>query len=162
ALTTGTAIAAAALVALVSLVAAVTVLAGTNAQTKDALDRATEAKVKLADALASEQLTQYLQRVGLAQRDLAINNVGRAEELLHECARELRGWEWHLLKRQTREPERVVPIGGVWVIDVATSANGRYVATAGLSVPLLGEVKVRDAATGKEIHRLDGHFGPVI
>ncbi len=153
----------------VLLVMAVVGLSVSNAQikaeqkqTKEALNRETEAKVKLAQALASEKLTQYFQRVSLARRDLTINNIGRAEELLHECEPELRGWEWHLLKRLTREPERVVPIGKVGIVEMAGSADGRYVATVGFTPLKLGEVKLRDAATGKEIHSLDGHLGPVI
>src|SRR5262249_13195664 len=101
---------------------------------------------------------QYFQRIGLAQRDLANNNIGSAEELLHVCPEKLRGWEWHVLKRQPYEAPLVVPIGKALLWHLACSDDGRYLATAGFDgVALRGEVKLRDAATGKELHTLTGH-----
>jgi WD40 repeat protein len=157
-LTTGTAIALAVLVALGSLVGAVTVLAANNTQikeeqkqTEEALDREKQAKRELAGALGNEQRTLYFQRLGLAQRDLAINNIGTALEQLHECPAPLRGWEWRLLKRQPYETPLVVPIGKVWIMHLACSADGRYLATGGFDSSMRGEVKLRDAATGKEL-----------
>jgi WD40 repeat protein/serine/threonine protein kinase len=168
ALATATAVAAAALLAVASLVGAVRVLAAANAQirgeqrqTKQALGREKQANDRLRQAIAREQLSVYFQRVGLAQRDLASNNIGSAEELLAECPARLRGWEWHLLKRQPFETPLVVPIGKVWVGHLACSADGRYLATAGFTSLMRGEVKLRDAATGKELHTLPGHTGPV-
>src|SRR5439155_5124536 len=114
-------------------------------QTKKALLSEKEAKDDLTKTLASEQLTQYFQRLGLVQRDLAINNIGSAEELLHECPADLRGWEWNLLKRQPHETPPIVPIGKVWVTNLACSADGRYLATAGFDSLSRGEVKLRDA-----------------
>jgi WD40 repeat protein/serine/threonine protein kinase len=130
-------------------------------QTNAALDREKQTNDAHVRSLAREQRTLYFQRLGLAQRDLASNNLGSAEELLHECPPELRGWEWHLLKRQPYEAPRVVPVGKVWVMHLACSADGRYLATAGWDAALRGEVKVRDAATGEELHTLPGHSGPV-
>src|SRR5262249_10255038 len=73
----------------------------------------------------------------------------------------LRGWEWRLLKRQPYEAALVVPIGKVWVMHLACSADGRYLATAGFDSLLRGEIKLRDAATGKELLTLTDPIGPV-
>ena len=62
-------------------------------QTTDALLR----------ALEREQGALYFRRIALAEREIEAGNVGRAEELLEECPAELRGWEWHYLKRRCRE-----------------------------------------------------------
>jgi WD40 repeat protein/serine/threonine protein kinase len=168
-LTTGTAIALAVVLGLASLVSAVTVLAGSNAeikaeqqQTNEALRREKQANQDLLEARASAQRTLYFQRLGLAQRDLAINNIGSAEELLAECPAGLRGWEWHLLKRQPNESPLVVPTGGVWVMHLACSADGRYLATGGFDSSLRGQVKLRDMTTGKEVLTLTDPTGPVI
>ena len=93
------------------------------------------------------------------QRDLVLNNVGTAEELLHECPEDLRGWEWHLLKRQRYEAPLVLPTGKVWVMHLACSADGRYLATGGFDSSLRGEVKLRDTATGKETFTLTDPAG---
>src|SRR5262249_52268431 len=45
------------------------------------------------------QARLYYNRIGRADRALAVNNVGRAEQLLDECPPERRQWEWHFLKR---------------------------------------------------------------
>jgi WD40 repeat protein/serine/threonine protein kinase len=163
-LATGMAITVAVLVALASLLGVVTVLAGTTAriksehkETEQALDRETQARLKLTDALAGELRNQYFQRIGLAQRDLANNNIGSAEELLHVCPEDLRGWEWHLLKRQPYEAPLVVPIGKDMLWQLTCSADGHYLATAGFDPMMRGEVKLRDAATGKELRTLTGH-----
>jgi WD40 repeat protein/serine/threonine protein kinase len=130
-------------------------------QTNEALAREKQTNEAHVRALAREQRALYFQRLGLAQRDLAMNNVGAAEELLHECPEALRGWEWHLLKRQPYEAPLVVPVGKAWIVNLACSTDGRYLATAGFDSAMRGEVKLRDAATGKELHTLPGHIGPV-
>jgi eukaryotic-like serine/threonine-protein kinase len=130
-------------------------------QTNDALDREKQTNEAHVRSLAREQRTLYFQRLGLAQRDSAINNIGSAEELLQECPADLRGWEWHLLKRQPYEAPLVVPTGKVWVMGLACSSDGRYLATAGFDSLSRGEVKLREAATGKEVHTLHDPTGPV-
>src|SRR5262249_27828702 len=130
-------------------------------QTEEALGREKRANQELLEARAAEQRTLYFQRLGLAQRDLASNNVGAAEELLAECPAGLRGWEWRLLKRQPSEPPLGVTPGRVWVTPLACRAEGRSLATAGFDPSMRGEVKLRDTATGRELHTLPGHAGPV-
>ena len=53
----------------------------------------------LHQALDRERLTAYIQRIALAEREWAANNLGRMEQLLDDCPEDLRGWEWHYLKR---------------------------------------------------------------
>jgi WD40 repeat protein/serine/threonine protein kinase len=126
-------------------------------QTNEALAREKQTNEAHLRSLAREQRTLHFQRLGLAQRDLANNNVGSAEELLHECPERLRGWEWRLLKRQPYEEPLVVPTGKVWVMQLACSDDGRYLATSSIDSAMRGEVKLRDAVTGKEVHTLPGH-----
>ena len=57
------------------------------------------AKCEVETTLAEEKQAAYFQRIALADRELAANNLARAEELLALCPAELRGWEWHYLNR---------------------------------------------------------------
>src|SRR5262249_52418095 len=142
----------------------VAVLAGTTAriksgqkETEQAPDRETQARLKLTEAPARELRNQDFQRVGLAPRALPDKNIGSAQELLHACPEKRRGWECHFLKRQPYDPPLVVPLGKDLVWQLACSADGRYLATTGFDSSMQGEVKLRDAATGKELHTLAGH-----
>jgi WD40 repeat protein/serine/threonine protein kinase len=99
-------------------------------------------------ALESERYGSYIQRIALAERELSANNLARAEELLAECPVELRGWEWHYLKRQhcqTMSPLRV----GAAVWGAAISPDGKSIASADID----GWIKVWNSETGKEQFR---------
>src|SRR5262245_53404608 len=50
-------------------------------------------------ALDRERRGAYFQRIALAEREWASNNLSRMEALLEQCPSDLRGWEWHCLKR---------------------------------------------------------------
>src|SRR5262249_4102299 len=63
-----------------------------NQDLHQALDREREAR-------DGERLTAYIQRIALAEREWAGNNLGRMEQLLDDCPVDLRGWEWRYLKR---------------------------------------------------------------
>jgi WD40 repeat protein/serine/threonine protein kinase len=163
ALVTATAMAAAVFLAILSLVSALAVLTASNAevkgeqaQTKKALEGEKEANENLRQAMMREERNLAFQRVALAERELAANNIGRAEELLTECPEPFRGWEWHYLKRRALEQPQVIRVTKNWVLDVAYSPDGRYLATATLGGLLHGEVKLWDAATGKEAQPLRG------
>jgi WD40 repeat protein/serine/threonine protein kinase len=156
-LATATIVAVAVLVALGGLLSAVKVLADTNERVQEEQKRTQEALEREKKARAGEQRNHYFLCIGLAQRDLMLNNIGSADELLHECPAELRGWEWRFLKRQPYEAPVVVPLGKDLLYNLACSADGRYLATAGLGSSMRGEVKLRDAATGKELRTLTGH-----
>src|SRR5262249_26059601 len=62
---------------------------------KDAADKAREAQA----AGQKLEAKNYYQNLALAERELSVNNVGRAEEILDACPTYLRSWEWHCLKR---------------------------------------------------------------
>ena len=53
-------------------------------------------------ALAEQQWQAYVSRVGLAHREGLAQNWPRAEKLLAECPADLRGWEWHYVRRTFR------------------------------------------------------------
>ena len=70
------------------------------AQKANELTHAAEERAN-AEAKARAELDRrlYANRIALAQQELYAQNIGRAEELLEECPPDLRGWEWHFLKR---------------------------------------------------------------
>jgi WD40 repeat protein/serine/threonine protein kinase len=101
------------------------------------------------EALQAEQQSLYFQTIALAERQLSAGNVGRAEELLNDCPPELRGWEWHFLKRQRygNAPPLQHP---ATVLRVAFSPDGRQLASGCMG----GPIKVWDAQTGQELYTL--------
>ena len=79
-----------------------------------------------AELLAQED---YVNRIDRAYREVQDDNVALAEDLLHGCPSERRGWEWHYVKRLCH-PERLsvdVPAGSLSAI--AFSPDGRGIAT---------------------------------
>jgi eukaryotic-like serine/threonine-protein kinase len=130
------------------LVAAVAVLGVSYAQVQEALQDKTH-------ALKREKETTYLQSIALAGRELAAGNIGRAEKLLDECPEQLRGWEWHLLKRQRYD--KAPPFQhSETVIRVAFSPDGGQIASACMQ----GELAIRDARTGQVVHTLKSQTVP--
>jgi serine/threonine protein kinase len=81
-------------------------LAVSNVRVSSALRQVTVAKGELETtlnrerhALERERRNSYAQRIALANREWSANNLSRMESLLEECPTDLRGWEWHYLKR---------------------------------------------------------------
>ncbi|HEY7313710.1 MAG TPA: protein kinase [Gemmataceae bacterium] len=126
------------------LIVAVAVLAMSYFQVQEALHDKTE-------ALDREKETGYLQRIALAERELATGNVGRAEELLDECPEHLRGWEWHFLKRQRYDGEPTPLPHSATVTRVALSPDGRQLASACYD----GTFQIWDAHTRRKLHTLE-------
>src|SRR5262249_37627032 len=80
-------------------------------------------------------------------------NAGRAEEVLAACPVELRGWEWHYLKRLFRAHQVATLDGGAGgVRAVAFSPDGARLASAGAD----GTVRVWDRRAAREILPLGG------
>ena len=153
---------AAAASAVLVLLTAVAALAVSNAhvreeqkQTREALERERQVGEDLERAL-------YFQRIASAEGELGANNIHRAEELLEECPFKLRGWEWHYLKRRRYQAPLTFRGHKSWVIAVAFSPDGKYVAS-GSFVLMLGQIKVWERKTGRVVHTLyGGHVGPVV
>jgi WD40 repeat protein len=130
-------------------------------QTEQALFSEREAKNDLTESLKREQQVLSFQRFALAERELLADNIGAAEELLHEVPENLRGFEWRLLKGLHTGPQ-VLGGSGSGLLDVAISPDGRLVASADLDpLKFTGELVLWDGANGRKIAALSGHRGPV-
>jgi WD40 repeat protein len=99
----------------------------------------------------------YRNRIALAQREWEANHVGRAEQLLGECPKELRQWEWRYLKRLCHADLLTLKGHTSAVHSVCFSPDGRRLASASDDMT----VKVWDAVTGDEIRTLKGHTSAV-
>src|SRR5262249_36276199 len=144
----------------VMLLVAVVALGVSYVRISEALRHETQAKSDLGRALerehqTSEELarTAYSQRIALAEREWAGNNLGRLEQLLGDCPEDLRGWEWRYLKRLrygALPPLRhESPVYGV----AFGSPDGQYLATATQA----GFVRLWRAKTGQELRKWQGH-----
>jgi WD40 repeat protein len=96
----------------------------------------------------------YFSDIALAHRECQAENPGRAEMLLDGCPTHLRGWEWRYLKRQSHTALMTIPAHDDYVFNVAYSPNGKSLATSSED----GTARVFDAATGRVIHTLRGHY----
>ena len=77
-------------------------LAQAEAKAKALAQEQTKVANQRAEDLAWED---YINRVDRAYREVQDDNVALAEDLLHGCPVERRGWEWHYVKRLCH-PER--------------------------------------------------------
>src|SRR5262249_28597379 len=82
--------------------------------------------------LAQEQTVAslYYQTIALVDRERSTGNVRRAEQLLEQCPADLRGWEWHYLRRQ-RYGSRPPLNQGSHLYGLAVSPDGRRLAGGG-------------------------------
>jgi serine/threonine protein kinase len=112
---------------------------------------------------------RYGYGVNLAWRGLLDGNMQQAEQLLADCPRDLRGWEWHFVKRVGRDALRELVEDDLRAHDRSTSRSvvfspdGRLVAAAYAVLGpsgMLGEVKQRavlwDADSGRRLATLPG------
>jgi WD40 repeat protein len=99
--------------------------------------------------------TAYYQSIALADRELSVNNLSRAEELLDLCPTDLRGWEWHYLRRLGRGKERAPLRQDAAVICAAISPNGERIASADQH----GFLKLWDLASGQLLHSIRAYPG---
>jgi WD40 repeat protein len=107
------------------------------------------AREEAVDALARAESNLYLARVALAHREGLARNERRVNQLLDECPAQLRGWEWHFLKRTYRQELSSIPATNeesFWAI--AYSPDGAHLALLCSDY----SVRIRDAATGRPIH----------
>ena len=96
-----------------------------NEQTEVANKQA-EIATKKAEELAWED---YINRVNRAYREVQDDNVALAEDLLHGCPIERRGWEWHYVKRLCHRERLSVDVPAGSVSAVAYSPDSRLIAT---------------------------------
>jgi WD40 repeat protein len=109
----------------------------------------------MARMLRHEQQRSYCQGISLAQRHCLANRVPEAEQVLDESRPEFRSWEWRFLKRLCHA-ELCTLQGKDWVVGVAVSPDGRYLASAEKD-DRHKAVVVWDAGTGQPLHTLRGH-----
>jgi WD40 repeat protein len=183
-------------------------------QLQDAHRRTRYALQAESTALASEKTQLYFNRILLAEREWRGNNVVRARQLLDECPRESRAWEWQYLTNRDRaelatfrtDPESwvmglspdgtrvivgrrdarveirdaetwgvvrtfqglsrsAIPFEGIQAeySQAVLSQDGALLVTSlwrGSDLP--AEVKLWDAAAGREIRALEGIDGEVV
>ena len=98
------------------------------------------------ETLERERRDSYFHRITLAHRELSVDNLGGALQLLGECPEDLREWEWHYLMRLCRV-EPVILRDKTEVNGVAFSPDGERLASAGGD----GAVKIWNSRTGKVI-----------
>jgi WD40 repeat protein/serine/threonine protein kinase len=107
------------------------------------------------EALERERQTAYYTRIALAEQEWSANNLLRMQQLLDDCPEDLRGWEWHYLRRLRYR--NVPPLRHeAGVHDAAFSRDGRQVA----SIDHDGVAKVWDVQTGREVLRIQAHDKP--
>jgi WD40 repeat protein len=149
ALVTATVVVLAALTAVAGLATSTVLITREQRVTAAALSAETRAKSDL-------QHTANFNRITLAYRELSADNLGRALQLLNDCPKELRDWEWHYLNRLCRV-EPLVLHDTCEIHAVAFSPDGMRIAAAcGDST-----VKVWDTVTRRVVRTLRGHASDV-
>ena len=123
------------------------------AREQRATANALQAETRAKDDLRRDS---YFHRIALAHRELSVNNLRRALELLGECPADLREWEWHYLMRLCRV-EPLILQDKTAVNSLAFSADGERLASAGSD----GAVKILNSRTGEVIQTLKAHTGSV-
>ncbi len=104
------------------------------------------------DTLERERRNSYGQRIALADREWSANNLKGMEAPLEQCPSDLRGWEWHYLKRlryRTPLPMRHESA----VFSVGFSPDGQYLASATKD----GFVRIWQAKTSHELRNWRAH-----
>lgn len=128
-----------------AVIVAAGALAVSNVRVSQALDRER-------DTLERERRNSYTQRIALASREWSANNLSRMEELLNDCSTDLRGWEWHYLKRLRYNALHPLRHESP-VLCVAFSPDAKYVATGTLA----GDLRLWQVKNSQELQRWPAH-----
>ena len=140
------------LITVAGLAVSTVLIAREQRVTENALQAETQAKTDLQDTLERERRDSYLHRIALSHRELSVNNLSGAVELLGQCPEDLRQWEWYYLMRLC-QVEPVVLRDKSEVHSVAFSPDGDRLASAGED----GDVKIWNSRTGEVIQHLPAH-----
>jgi WD40 repeat protein/serine/threonine protein kinase len=115
---------------------------------------------KRAEDLARED---YINRVNRAYREILDDNAELAEDLLHGCDPERRGWEWHFVERLCNSERRVVDLGNAPVGSLAYSPDGTWVVSGSGGQNAVAQagtsVHMWDVSTGQRRATLPGSEG---
>jgi WD40 repeat protein len=95
----------------------------------------------------AKEYEEYVAKIGLAAAKINDNAFEYAQELLNECAPQLRNWEWGRLAHLCRLGAGSFQAAGP-VDAVAYSPDGRLIAVGDWG----GQITVRDAATGQPLY----------
>ncbi len=125
----------------------------------------TEADAK-AEQLARED---YVNRVNRAFREVKDSNVAVAEDLLHGCSPERRGWEWNYVERLCNMERQVLDRGDLSVNAPACSPDGTWVVTGSGTDPTnpatsdqtAPDIEVWGVGSGRRLKTLSGAKGRV-
>jgi WD40 repeat protein/serine/threonine protein kinase/tetratricopeptide (TPR) repeat protein len=124
------------------------------------------AKKRSDDATESAKTLErllYFNRVNLAQREWTLNNPGLADQLLDQCPKHLRGWEWdyckwlcHMDRLTIRAPAdhpdaAAWSLAGVYGLDF--SPDGTRLASGGAD----HNITIWSTTTGRPVMTLRGH-----
>src|SRR5262249_48939680 len=84
------------------------------------------------------------------------------ERYLEACPADLRNWEWHHARRYpNNQPLTITGHNGL-LTDVGFSPDGSLLASGSVGLfNRLGEVRLWDAKTGKDVHTFRGHTAAV-
>jgi WD40 repeat protein/serine/threonine protein kinase len=138
------------------------------AETESRANANAQEQTKIANRHAEDLAWEdYINRVNRAYREVQDDNIALAEDLLHGCPIERRGWEWHYVKRLCNL-ERLDLDAGKCVNAIAFSPDGTWI-VAGSGLPNWApptqtdepSIDVWDAATGRRQLALRGLKGCV-
>jgi WD40 repeat protein/serine/threonine protein kinase len=101
---------------------------------------------------------QYFHHISFAGAYWKDNQMGRLEELLHDCAADYQNtWEWHFLNRQCHA-DLLTLVGHEGQVGVAFSPDGTKLATGSFD----GTVRTWDAKSGQQEQVFKGHTLAII
>jgi eukaryotic-like serine/threonine-protein kinase len=116
---------------------------------------ALEARLALEEIRERERRDAYFHRITLAHREISVDNLGRALDLLGECPDDLRDWEWYYLDRYCRiEPLVLRDPNDFHAVSFHPDGDRVAVGCAD------GTIEIWDLNTGKVVQRLPGHETP--
>ena len=134
-----------------------------QARKQEATSRAqAQEQRQVAEELADKYRNlSYIHGVALADSKYHEGNLRNARQLLKSCPEHLRNWEWYRLNYVMDEALLTFgPEGYVFVLSIAVSPDGKYIASANAQAENW-TITIWEAASGSEIVTLGGHKSPI-